>query len=168
MLLEFLCLCVFPGAMAFAGSMDLVSMTIPNRISIFLVGAFAVMAPFVGLSASQLAAHLASGGMMLAIGIFMFARGWIGGGDAKIFATAALWFGFDYLGDFAMLSAIAGGVLTLTLLAFRRLPLPAMVQSQGWLVHLHQPRTGVPYGIAMAAAALMVYPSTPWFLAVIG
>ena len=165
---EFLCLCVFPGAMALAGSMDLVTMTIPNRISIFLVGAFAVMAPFIGLSASQLAAHLASGGLMLAIGVFMFARGWIGGGDAKIFATVALWFGFDYLGDFATLSAIAGGALTVALLAFRRFPLPSIVQSQAWLVHLHHPRTGVPYGIAMAAAALLVYPSTPWFLSVVG
>jgi prepilin peptidase CpaA len=166
--LELLCLCVFPGAMALAGSMDLVTMTIPNRISIFLVGAFAVLAPFVGLTAVQLAQHLGSGAAMLAIGVFMFSRGWIGGGDAKIFATVALWFGFDYLGDFAMLSAIAGGVLTVTLLAFRRLPLPAFVKSQAWLVRLHHPRTGVPYGIAMAAAALMVYPSTPWFMSVIG
>ena len=166
-MLEFLCLCVFPGAMAFAGSMDLVTMTIPNRISIFLVAAFAILAPFVGLTAVQLAEHLASGMAMLAIGIFMFWRGWIGGGDAKIFATVALWFGFDYLGDFAMLSAIAGGVLTIGLLAFRRLPLPKLAHSQAWLVHLHHPRTGVPYGIAMAAAALMVYPSTPWFLSVV-
>ena len=167
-MLEFLCLCVFPGAMALAGSMDLVTMTIPNRISIFLVAAFAVMAPFVGLSPVQLAGHLASGAAMLAIGVFMFSRGWIGGGDAKIFATVALWFGFDYLGDFAVLSAVAGGVLTVSLLVFRRLPLPSFALSQAWLVHLHHPRTGVPYGIAMAAAALLIYPSTPWFMAVIG
>ena len=166
-MLELLCLCVFPGAMAFAGSMDLVTMTIPNKISIFLVAAFAVLAPFVGLSLAQFAEHLASGAAMLSIGIFMFWRGWIGGGDAKIFATVALWFGFDHLGDFATLSAIAGGVLTIGLLAFRRLPLPQIVQSQDWLVRLHHPRTGVPYGIAMAAAALMVYPSTPWFMSVI-
>jgi len=31
--LAFLCLCVFPGAMALAGSMDLITMTIPNRRS---------------------------------------------------------------------------------------------------------------------------------------
>ena len=167
-MLEFLCLCVFPGAMAFAGSMDLVTMTIPNRISIFLVGAFVVLAPFVGLSTLQFAEHLATAAAMLSIGIFMFWRGWIGGGDAKIFATVALWFGFDYLGDFAVLSAMAGGVLTVTLLAFRRLPLPLVAQSQAWLVRLHHPRTGVPYGIAMAAAALMIYPTTPWFTSIVG
>lgn len=163
----FLCLCVFPGAMALAGSMDLITMTIPNRISIFLVAAFVVMAPLAGLTPMQLGGHAATGGAMLAIGIFMFAQGWIGGGDAKIFATAALWFGFDHLGQFALLSAVAGGILTITLLLFRTMPLPSIAISQAWLVKLHHPRTGVPYGIAMAAAALMVYPSTPWFLSAI-
>lgn len=153
--------------MALAGSMDLITMTIPNRISIFLVAAFLALAPFVGLTPGQFAGHLASGGAMLVIGIFMFARGWIGGGDAKIFAAAALWFGFDHLGDFTLLSAVAGGVLTVTLLLFRMLPLPQIAISQAWLVKLHHPRTGVPYGIAMAAAALLVYPSTPWFLNVV-
>ena len=167
-MLAFLCLCVFPGAMALAGSMDLITMTIPNRISIFLIAAFALLAPFVGLTALQLGQHVATGLAMLAIGIFMFARGWIGGGDAKIFATAALWFGFDHLGDFALLSAVAGGVLTLSLLLFRMVPLPQSAAGQAWLVRLHHPRTGVPYGIAMAAAALLVYPSTPWFLNSIG
>ena len=54
-----------------------------------------------------------------------------------------------------------------TLLLFRMLPLPQIAISQAWLVKLHHPRTGVPYGIAMAAAALLVYPSTPWFLNVV-
>lgn len=163
-----LCLCVFPGAMALAGSMDLITMTIPNRISIFLVAAFAIMAPLVGLNPWQLAGHVASGGAMLALGIFMFSRGWIGGGDAKIFATVALWFGFDHLGEFAVLSAAAGGVLTIALLLFRTMPLPPFAITQAWIVRLHHPRTGVPYGIAMAAAALMIYPSTPWFLSAVG
>ena len=150
--------------MALAGSMDLVTMTIPNRISLFLLASFLALAPFVGLTPEQFGIHLAAGAAMLGIGIFMFARGWIGGGDAKIFAAAALWFGFDHLGEFALLSAVAGGVLTLSLLIFRMVPLPRLAIDQAWIVRLHHPRTGVPYGIAMAAAALMVYPSTPWFL----
>jgi len=166
--LAFLCLCVFPGAMAFAGSMDLITMTIPNRISLVLVAGFVALAPFVGLTPLQYGAHLATGAAMLAVGVFMFARGWIGGGDAKIFAAAALWFGFDHLGDFTLLSAMAGGVLTIALLVFRTMPLPDLARTQDWLVRLHHPRTGVPYGIAMAAAALMVYPSTPWFLSAVG
>lgn len=161
-MLEFLCLSMFPGAMAFAGSMDLVTMTIPNRISIFLIAAFAVMAPLMGFTLEEIAWHLVAGFAMLAIGIAMFSQGWVGGGDAKIFAAAALWFGFGHLADFAMMSAIAGGVLTLTLLTFRTVPLPLVLARQDWIARLHHPKTGVPYGIAMAAAALIVYPSTPW------
>jgi prepilin peptidase CpaA len=36
-----------------------------------------------------------------------------------------------------------------------------------WLERLHAPRTGVPYGIALAAAALVVFPESPIWKAVI-
>ena len=153
--------------MALAGSMDLVTMTIPNRISIFLVAAFFVMAPLVGIGLEQLLVHVATGMIMLSLGIVMFARGWIGGGDAKIFAAASLWFGFAFLGEFALYSCVAGGILTVGLLVFRLLPLPQMLVKERWIARLHHRQTGVPYGIAMAAAALMVYPQTPWLQALI-
>lgn len=153
--------------MALAGSMDLVTMTIPNRISIFLVAAFFVMAPLVGLSLEQFLVHIATGFIMLSLGILMFARGWIGGGDAKIFAAASLWFGFGFLGEFALYSCVAGGVLTLALLVFRIVPLPPVLARERWIARLHHRQTGVPYGIAMAAAALMVYPQTPWLQSLI-
>jgi prepilin peptidase CpaA len=159
--------CAFPAAMAFAASMDLVTMTIPNRISLFLIAAFAILAPAVGLGLVDIGWHLASGAMILAIGIGMFAMGWVGGGDAKMFAAIALWFGFDHLGDFALIAVIAGGLLTVALLAFRMAPLPLMFYQQDWIVRLHHPRTGVPYGIALAAGALIVYPSTPYMQALL-
>jgi prepilin peptidase CpaA len=161
------CWFAFPAAMAFAGSMDLVTMTIPNRISIFLIAAFAVLAPAVGLGPVDIAWHLASGGLMLVIGIGMFAMGWVGGGDAKMFAAIALWFGFDHFVEFALFASIAGGLLTFGLLAFRKLPLPLLLGRQDWIARLHHPRTGVPYGIALAAGALIVYPTTPFMQAIL-
>jgi len=159
---EVLLWCVFPWAMAYAGSMDLVSMTIPNRISILLVAGFVLLAPFAGLSAYDIALHLAAGTVVLALGIAMFSQGWIGGGDAKIFAAASLWLGFEHLWHFVGLSAIAGGFLTMGLLVYRVMPMPMLLAKQDWAVHLHDRKTGVPYGIAIAVAALMVYPSTQW------
>ena len=50
--------------------------------------------------------------------------GWIGGGDAKLAAATALWFGFDFLLDYLVYASLFGGVLTLVLIQFRRLPLP--------------------------------------------
>jgi len=64
-------------------------------------------------------------------------------------------------------SALIGGALTLALLFWRGVPLPEMLISQNWLVRLHDPKEGVPYGIALAAAGLLVYPQTP-FMAALG
>ncbi|MEZ5776260.1 MAG: prepilin peptidase [Hyphomicrobiaceae bacterium] len=153
--------------MALAGSMDLFTMTIPNRISIVLVAGFVVVAPFVGMSIEEFAMHVAAGSAVLALCFLMFARGWIGGGDAKVFAAASLWMGFDYLGVFTAYAAMGGGILTFVLLFFRLLPLPAFMAREAWLARLHHRQTGVPYGIAIAASALFVYPMTPYMQAAI-
>ena len=108
----------------------------------------------------QIASHGAAALTMLAAGFTLFAFGWIGGGDAKFAAAIVLWIGFDYLVDFALLSAVAGGVLTVAILGMRSLPLPAFALGWPWLAHLHDRKTGIPYGIALAAAALLVYPET--------
>ncbi len=63
--------------------------------------------------------------------------------------------------------ALFGGALTLLLLFWRGMPLPSMLTSQGWLMRLHSPKEGVPYGIALAAAGLLVYRETP-FVAALG
>ena len=91
---------IFPAAMVFAGSMDLFTMTIPNRISIGMIIGFLVAAPFSSLGWQGFLWHLAAGATMLAIGILMFAQGWLGGGDAKLLAAATLWLGFERLFDY--------------------------------------------------------------------
>jgi prepilin peptidase CpaA len=106
--------------------------------------------------------HLAAGALVLMVCFGFFAMGWIGGGDAKLAAATALWFGFDYLLDYLVYASLFGGVLTVLLIQFRRLPLPAVLARQGWILKLHDAGSGVPYGIALAAAALIVYPKTGW------
>jgi prepilin peptidase CpaA len=135
-------------------------MTIPNQVSLLLAGGFALCAILVGLPVSALAGHLASGTLVLIIGFGMFAAGWLGGGDAKLAAAVALWLGFGSLLDFVLLASAAGGALTLVILMFRGLPLPAFALGWTWASRLHDRRTGVPYGIALAAAALFIYPSS--------
>ncbi|MBN9019240.1 MAG: prepilin peptidase [Rhizobiales bacterium] len=150
----------FPAAMAGAAVSDLATMTIPNRLSLALVALFMIAAPVYGLTLADIGAHLLIGLTVLAIGIALFARGWIGGGDAKIAAAAALWLGLPQLLPFLSYSALFGGLLTLAVLLFRRQMLPAFALGQGWLMRLHDPRAGVPYGVALAAGALVAFPDT--------
>lgn len=167
MLKDILLLTVFPGAMALAAASDLFTMTVPNRIALALLFGFFVLAPLAGLGWSGVGLHAALGAAALVAGFVMFSFGWIGGGDAKLFAATCLWLGPEAFLDYGLLAALFGGILTLGLLLWRRLPLPVMLTSQGWLVRLHSPREGVPYAIALAAAGLVVYPQTP-FMAALG
>jgi prepilin peptidase CpaA len=165
---ELAILTVFPAAVAFAGAMDLFTMTIPHRISVALVAGFAVLAPLAGLGLGDMASHAGAGLLVLAIGVLLFIPGWIGGGDAKLTAAVALWLGFESLFAYLFCVALAGGVLTILFMKVRATPLPPFMCTQPWAVRLHDRRTGIPYGIALAAGALLVYPHTSWFMGSIG
>jgi prepilin peptidase CpaA len=149
---------VFPALMAFAAAYDLTTMTIPNRLTAAVGLAFIAVILLVGLPLSEVAWHVAAGLLVLVVAFAMFAAGWIGGGDAKLAAGIALWLGFADLLDYFMLASILGGVMTLALLAARRYPLPQMLARLPWALKLHAPETGIPYGIALAIAALATLP----------
>jgi len=157
-------LMIFPGAMAVAAASDLLTMRVPNVLVIALAVAFILAAPLAGLGVSELGLHLGIATIALAIGFGLFAMGWIGGGDAKLFAASCLWLGPAAL-SYIVYAALIGGVLTLALLYWRRMPLPALLTSQNWIVRLHDPQMGVPYAIALATSGLLVYPQTPFMAA---
>jgi prepilin peptidase CpaA len=162
MLTDVIRLLLFPALMAFAASSDLLTMTISNRLSLALAGSFFLLTIITGMSLTAIGMHLAAAALVLTISFGFFSMGWIGGGDAKLAAATALWFGFDFLLDYLVYASLFGGVLTVLLIQFRRLPLPAPLARQPWILRLHETGGGVPYGIALAAAALTVYPKTGW------
>jgi prepilin peptidase CpaA len=159
-------LMLFPALMAFAASSDLLTMTISNRISLILIGGFFVLALAGGMGMADILSHMGAASTVLLVAFGLFTRGWIGGGDAKLAATTALWLGFDHLLPYLVYASLFGGALTLALIQFRLSPLPAALAGQKWLERLHQKDAGVPYGIALAAAALAVYPETQWMTAI--
>jgi prepilin peptidase CpaA len=160
-------LVLFPALIAFAASSDLFTMTISNRVSLALAGGFLVLVVLSGAGLAVIAMHMGAAALVLAIGFACFSFGWIGGGDAKLAAAVALWFGFDYLLEFIVYASLFGGVLSFLLLQFRLLPLPPLLAEQKWIMQLHEKGGGVPYGIALAAAALMVYPQTGWMTKIV-
>ncbi len=161
-------LIIFPGLMAYAAASDLLMMTIPNKISLALVLAFAmiVAAGYVPWDAALM--HAAAGSLVLLVCFGLFSFGWIGGGDAKLAAAVALWLGFQALLEYFLVASIIGGLLSLALLQLRAFPLPAFALQWGWLARLHDRRSGVPYGIALAVAALLVYPHSRVWFALVG
>jgi prepilin peptidase CpaA len=167
MIKDLLILTIFPGAMALAAATDLFTMTVPNRIALVLVGSFFVVAPLAGLGWTDIGLHVALALAALGVTFIFFWFGWIGGGDAKLFAATCLWLGPEAMLAYSAYAALLGGGLTLLLLAWRGLPLPVTLISHDWLARLHSPKEGVPYGIALAAAGLLVYPDTA-FMAALG
>src|SRR4029450_6239145 len=115
---------------------DVTSYTIPNWISLALIAAFAAVALVSGASLATLGLCLASGFVALLVGMGMFAAGWVGGGDAKLFAAVSLWLGLDAIFDYALMASILGGAPALGLLALRQLPLPVFLVKQPWFARL--------------------------------
>jgi prepilin peptidase CpaA len=161
-MLDTIRLLLFPALMAFAASSDLFTMTISNKVSLALVACFVILALAIGMSPRDMGMHAGAAATVLVVAFVFFTQGWIGGGDAKLAAAASLWFGFDHLLQYLVDAALLGGMLTLLMINFRMFPLPGAMQRWAWLTRLHEKNAGVPYGIALAAAALLVYPDTVW------
>jgi prepilin peptidase CpaA len=155
-------LLLFPALMAFAASSDLFTMTISNKVSLALAAGFLAFALALGMGPAEIGMHVAAAAVVLVVAFVFFARGWVGGGDAKLAAAVSLWFGFDHLMQYLLDAALLGGVLTFAIINFRLVPLPPRIEQWAWLARLHEKKGGVPYGIALAAAALLVYPDTIW------
>jgi prepilin peptidase CpaA len=166
MILDIARLMLFPALMAFAAASDLFTMTISNRVSLALAAGFLALALASGMGFYDILSHLGAGVTVLTVAFGCFAMGWIGGGDAKVAASAALWFGFGHLLTYLVYASLFGGALTLLLLQFRQWPLPYALAGQTWLLRLHAKDSGIPYGIALAIGALMIYPETDWIKAV--
>ncbi len=162
-------LIVFPFCMAFAAISDMLSMTIANRIPVILAATFAIVAPLTGMDWQAFGMHFAAGGLVLAVTFGLFAIGAMGGGDAKLLAATALWFGFGIeLVEYLVTASLLGGMLTIVLLSLRKSLFAPLVANNMFLRHLADTRVGIPYGIALGIGGLMTYPSSPlmvWALA---
>ena len=159
---------ILPALLVAAAIFDLTSFTIPNMLPAAMFALFAVflLASTLsghGLSWSDIWPHLLAGVVALVAGMALFAAGWVGGGDAKLFAMACLWLGWDSMYEYTLVASLLGGILTVSLVAVRRFPLPSLLAAQPWLVRLADRNSGVPYGVALAMAALVVLPDTELF-----
>ena len=153
---------VFPSLMIYVGLMDLTSMQIRNWLICLLVASYAVLAPLAGIGLQEMGLSVVVGAVVLVVAFVFFGFGWIGGGDAKLASVTALWLGADHTLVYLLYAAVLGGGLTIGLLMFRTVMIPLSWHRQKWIDRLHASETGIPYGVAMAAAALIVFEQTQW------
>lgn len=158
-----LALLIFPFAMAFAASSDLLTMRISNKLVMLMTAAFVIVALATGLPLPDFAMHLTCALIVLVVGFAFFAFGWIGGGDAKLAAATSLWLGFGLALPFLVYAGLLGGLLTLAILGLRTMPINPLIARFAWVERLHDRKAGVPYGIALAAAGLIVYSNSAIF-----
>ncbi len=158
---------VFPFMMIFSSFSDLFSMNISNKVSLILIAAFVGFAFTIGMDFQTILWHFTTFALVLSIGFVLFALNIIGGGDAKLAASTALWLGWAHTGPYIVLASFIGGILTLLILKFRSGLIPEKLNKLEWVLRLHDSNNGAPYGIALGLAALFIYPLTPWMEQVI-
>lgn len=127
-----------------AAVIDVRTYTISNRLNL----AIAILAPLYWWSIALplwpgVALQLAIALTVFAVLAVVFYIGMMGGGDVKLAAALALWFSPASTVRFFVFMSIAGGVLTLVLVAVHRLR-----GKPG--------RPQIPYGVAIAIGALAI------------
>jgi prepilin peptidase CpaA len=137
--------------LAIATVQDSAELRISNLLSGGVVILAVVAALVVGpkLSLWQNGVGLA---VVLAIGTLMFARGWLGGGDVKLFAAITAWTaGLMSLRLVATIFLCGGALAILILVARAFAP-----ESWGKKVRILRRREGIPYGVAITAGTLLL------------
>ena len=153
---------LFAGTMIYAGVKDVATMTISNRLVVFLTIAYMVFASAAGVSFNTVSMSALTALVALGCTFALFTQGWIGGGDAKLIPVAVLWLGHHLALEFFLYASVFGAVLTLAILQFRNFALPPFLAKAEWPRRVHQRKSGIPYGAALAMAALSLLPASHW------
>ncbi|MEG3617958.1 prepilin peptidase [Magnetovibrio sp. PR-2] len=154
---------VFVVLMLYAAWSDARFLRIPNWLSMTLLVVFFPTVLAAGLPMEAIAWHFGAGVAVLVAGFVLFAIGLLGGGDAKLLAVCALWLGIDQVLWLLAAVVLIGGVLSIAVILLRK----GLGLWPDWLVRhlkgLFEPNAAVPYGIAITAGALLVFPRADLF-----
>jgi prepilin peptidase CpaA len=155
---------LFPTLMIVAAASDAASYRIPNWLTALTAALFFPVALMSGLDLAQIGQHLAAGAILLVLGFIIFQFGFFGGGDAKMIAAAGLWFG---LGDslfFIQSSVLCGGVLAAAMIFWSLFKFVVQLDFAGAVPGVSKVMPKLPYGIALAAGAIIAMPSSQWMM----
>jgi prepilin peptidase CpaA len=143
---------IWGATLCAAALSDLRSFRIANVFPAIIILLFAVMHGLSGFSGA-LWANLLHFLLALAVGMALFGRGWVGGGDAKLYAAAALWFNWKGAAALIFLTGVAGALLALLFVSMRMAGLRKNVPKED---------RRIPYGVAIAAGAILAAAWSGW------
>ncbi len=167
MIIAFFLFLIFSICMAMAAYKDATTMTIPNWISLAVIAGFCLTIPFVWQGFPILGEHLLVGTAFFAAGFAFFAFGWLGGGDAKLMAATALWWQWPDAVYYIFYTTLIGAALAIFLLVGRKF-IPVSVLTSSWAYQMFKDEKKMPYGLALAAGALLTLPQSAIFKAAWG
>ncbi len=131
---------------------DLRALRIPNWL--ILVG-LAIAGLRLAAAPALLGPHLLVGVVVFALSFGLFALNLIGGGDAKLFPVAGLWFGPSATPDFFLLMSLVAAPFALALFGLRVLLARVDARRERWPLILRR-GAGVPLAVPSFAAAAML------------
>lgn len=166
MIIPFIIFFGFSILMMMAAIKDASIMKIPNYISIYTVLLFFLILPFAWTGLSDLSEHLLVGVSIFILGFIMFALGWVGGGDAKLFAATSLWWTWPDMIVYVGYTGIIGGVIAIFIVLGRQYS-PVWLSTSSWAYGLFKEEAKMPYGLALASGALLTLPQSAIWQAVI-
>lgn len=149
-------LVAFSGFLLWAAAADLRRYTIPNRISAGILAAYILYAGTAAIFPDLYPningfGGLITGAAVLIGGAALFAWGLFGGGDVKLLASTAVWAGPALVFELVAITALAGGILALAVMAARAFRKPACAGPAETAA-----APALPYGVAIAAGGLYV------------
>ena len=159
-----LALTVFPLLVIVAAIGDVRTMRIPNKLNAAIALSFFPVALMAGMPWGVMGMHLLAFAVVLAAMMGLFFWGKIGGGDAKMIAAASLWVGWgEPLLIFFVVTALAGGILAVIMKLWEMLRVEQGVWGADGALRKTLARSlDLPYGVAIAAGALVAYPTGWW------
>jgi prepilin peptidase CpaA len=156
--LQILLLLTLLGLAVTAAITDLRSYRIPNTVSLAIAAGFPI---FVLAGGAEFRSGLFAGGLVFAIGVFLYSRDWMGGGDVKLLAALSLWAGTDLVLPMVVIITLTGGIMSFAewfrIGGFNRLLARHIPTMDGSIaVPAAHDRAVVPYAAAILAGALYV------------
>jgi prepilin peptidase CpaA len=150
--LSYIIIAIWTGTLILAAVSDLRAYRIPNILPAILILLFGAV-QMLDANANVPWENIAHFGVTLMVGMFLFSKGWIGGGDAKLYAATALWFAVNGAAALVFFTTIAGALLAVLFIVAR---------IAGLRKNISKGDRRIPYGVAIAVGGVLTAAFSGW------